>query len=244
METLLLGDALPLLFRHQAVQRVDNFFQRVNVPIVDSKGIFGERLSLVEIVGSLKRGSVARSEFRQTSEDCVRFHWRLFAQGDQGVAEQSKCAGRSPFQDRGVFQLILSGSKDMLAKAYEQETQIALDLDAMEVHRNIKIGDGIRTKQDAMGALDVQAFDRENVGGTLEFFGEEEKRGRFLFFDSPPLDDGSKELKFVDVDDDKGAKNVEVGSAWPERATGAGAIENDGFEILTGGFLEPADQFA
>ena len=54
----------------------------------------------------------------------------------------------------------------VLAQTQKQQTKIAFDLHAMQVHGNVQIGDRIGSEQDAMRAFDIQALNGKNVGRT------------------------------------------------------------------------------
>ena len=77
---------------------------------------------------------------------------------------------------------------DRLAKAHPVSAQLALDLQAMQTHRNIQLLQKILAEKHAMTVLHVQHLNGEHVGRPQQLFVRENHR-RGIFLVHPPLGD-------------------------------------------------------
>ena len=114
----------------------------------------------------------------------------------------------------------------VLAEAKQEQPKIAFDLNAVEIHRDIKVSYRIFAEENPMRTLHVEAFDRKNVRGALQFFAQEEKRSRFLFLASPPENDWRKQLQFLNIDCYQSAEDIQIGGTGPVGSAGSRAVEN------------------
>ena len=87
-----------------------------------------------------------------------------------------------------------------------------------------------------MVMLDVEKFDGEDVGGTMEFI-ESENQRRMIALADPPFGSAVKmlEIGWAGVFDD--AEDVEVGVACAEFAGDRGAVEDDRRQVVFCGGL-------
>ena len=120
--------------------------------------------------------------------------------------------------------------------------EFALDLKAMEMERDFEVGEEVGAEKDAMAGFHVEEFDGEDVGGAGEFVAGEDERRVVAFFD-PPFGDAVERFEIFGVGVMDEAEDVEVGLAGAEFAGGGGTVEDDGDEVVAGGWVEAVEEF-
>ena len=83
-----------------------------------------------------------------------------------------------------------------------------------------------------MRTLHIQAFNREHIGRTLQFFGKEKQRRRLFHLVGPPRHHRRQPLQFVQVDASPASKNIQVRSARPEISARRGTVQDHRLQIL------------
>ena len=63
----------------------------------------------------------------------------------------------------------------MLPQTQQQQAQVALHLHAVQVHRNFQVRHGVIPKEHTVRPLHIQAFNRKNIRGALQFLAQEKQ---------------------------------------------------------------------
>lgn len=130
---------------------------------------------------------VSTGEGSDASEDFTGRGGRLFFKSNQRMAQESEGA-RGGFRS-GVAELafFLTVEEEILAQFEKQGAEIALDLDAMEIHGDGDVFYDVGARENTTVSLHVEEFDGEYISRAAKFFGGEAERGGFVLVLSPPV---------------------------------------------------------
>src|SRR5580704_2934402 len=130
-------------------------------------------MAIAKLERSAKGLGVGPGERGDARENFLGGGWRLFLEGNQGMAQKGEDAGRR-FRFRSAkLAFFLAGEDEMLTELEEQGTHIVLDLHAMEIHGDFDVVDEVGPIEDAAVFLHVEQLDGEDIGGLAQLFGSE-----------------------------------------------------------------------
>lgn len=159
---------------------------------------------------------------------------RLAASQHSVAEERTETAHRGQHEIEMRLWLFRRGEKRP-AEIEAFAVEFALDLQAMEVQRRLEIFEPIGTEENAVMALNVKEFNRENMAGAAELVkGEEERHTMALFF-GPPVDRGMELREICGAGAFEQTENVQVGMLGGKFSGDGRAEEDDGLEIVSSG---------
>jgi hypothetical protein len=199
----------------------------------------GVSVLVAELEGRREGRRIGAGKRSHPGEDVMGSGGRLFVKRDERVTKEYESAGSRFCGSGAEVLLVLMRKEKVLAQFQEQRAQVVFNLNAMEIEGHVDAGDNVGAKKDAMAALHVEKFDRKNVGGLTEFFRGKKKRRSFTLIMAPPVNSRGDASEFARSERAENAKKVQIGMARVEIAARGGAVENDGFNIVTSEFLHP-----
>src|SRR5260370_28515635 len=173
----------------------------------------------------------------------MRGYRRLFSKSDHQMAQQRQHSRKRFSQDRRQFFCVPRRAQIMLPQFQQNRAQVMLNLHAMQVHRHFNFRDDVRSVEHSPPVLHIQNLDREDIRGIPQLFFREEKRRRLFLLDEPPFHHVREASQLLDTQRMKNANHIEVRVSFAKVPARSRAEQNAAFEICTGEFFQPVDQF-
>ena len=190
----------------------------------------------------MEGGGVGVGQFRSGCDGIAFVGGHFFTEGEDGVPEEG-AERRERVRHQGEMRFFGERrGNDRLTEAEPVGAEFALDLETVEMERDIEVGKKVGAEEDAVAGLHVEKFDGEDVRRAVEFVAGEDEWRMVALFD-PPFGDAVEGFEVFGVGVIDEAENVEVGLAGAEFACGGGAVEDDGDEVVASGGLEAGEKF-
>jgi len=203
---------------------------------------FGIGFAFAEVEELVESCRVGVREFCGSGDGLAFCGGDFFAEGEDGVTEEG-AESRERIRHQGKVGFFGErGGNDGLPEAKPVGAELAFDLKAVEMERDLEVGEEVGAIEDTVAGFHIEEFDGEDVGGAGEFVAGEDERRVVAFF-NPPLRDAVEGFEIAGVGAIDEAEDVEVGLPWAEFAGGGGAVEDDGDEVCAGSGLEAVEEF-
>src|SRR5215467_509751 len=167
-----------------------------------------------------------------------------FSKGNQRMAKQRQHARKRFSQHRRKFVCVPRRVQIMLPQLQKHRSQVAFDLQPMQIHGHFDLRNQVLSVQNAAALLHVQDLNGEDVCRLPQLLVRKKQRRRFFLLHVPPFHHSRQPAQLFHGQGMQYACNIQIRMPLAKIPTRRGAKQNHALQIGRRKFFQPFHQFS